>query len=271
MRKTLIFVMMLSALMASAQEKAQYRVTYDCDALLISQRIVYRWHLDIGEKSAIFYNPNNRAKNKVIDEVVNYTDVAEVMTRLSSIKNDFPNPKPLEVLVESSGIYTYLNDVSSSKLWYEEKLPKMKWNTTDRDTTICGYACLQAKARVYGREWTVWFAPEIPLSYGPYVLGGLPGLILDAEDEDGVFHFTAVGLEQDPADALVELSYKGKAVKCTRKKFMELRDRANGQSLSESLRELGIDSRTMVKVVSADGKDIDMNESRPRQNYLDLE
>ena len=42
MKKILVFVMMLSALMAGAQEKAQYRVTYDCDAQYGPQRQVYR-------------------------------------------------------------------------------------------------------------------------------------------------------------------------------------------------------------------------------------
>ena len=261
MRKILVFVMMLSALMVGAQEKAQYRVTYDCDAQYG------------GETSAVFYSPNNREKDKVIDEVVGDNDVTSVMARLRTIKSEFPNPNPLEVLVESSagGRYTYLNEIVSDKMWYEEGLPQMSWETTGRDTTVCGYACLQAKARVYGRDWTVWFAPEIPVSYGPYVLGGLPGLIMDAEDADGLFHFTAVGLEQDPADAIVELARKDKAVKCTRKKYMELREKANGQSYSDKLREMGVDSRTVVKVVSEDGKDIGLNESRPKQNYLDLE
>ena len=53
MKKILVFVMMLSALLASAQEKAQYRVTYECDAQYGPQRQVYRWHLDIGETSAV--------------------------------------------------------------------------------------------------------------------------------------------------------------------------------------------------------------------------
>ena len=258
MKKILVSVMMLSALMAGAQEKAQYRVTYDCDAQYGPQRQVYRWHLDIGETSTVFYSPNNRAKDKVIDEVVGDNDVTSVMARLQTIRSEFPNSNPLEVLVEPSadGRYTYLNDIVSDKMWYEEKLPQMSWETTGRDTTVCGYACLQAKARVYGRDWTVWFAPEIPLAFGPYVLGGLPGLILDAEDADGLFHFTAVGLEQDPADAVVELSRK---------------DKADGQSYADKLREMGVDSRTVVKVVSEDGKDIDLNESRPKQNYLDLE
>ena len=229
--------------------------------------------MDIAQKSAVFYSPNNRGREKVLDEVVNENDVASVMVRLRSIKNEFPNPNPLEVLVEAAGEgrYTYLNDISSNKMWYEEKLPQMSWEMTGRDTTCCGYACLQAKARVYGREWTVWFAPEIPLSYGPYVLGGLPGLILDAEDADGLFHFTAVGLEQDPADAAVELARKGEAVKCTRKKYMALREKANGQSFNEKLRELGTGNFKVVRVVSEDGKEIDLNESRPKQNYLDLE
>ena len=255
MKKILVFVMMLSALMAGAQEKAQYRVTYDCNAQYGPQRQVYRWHLDIGETSAVFYSPNNRAKDKVIDEVVGDNDVTSVMARLRTIRSEFPNPNPLEVLVEPIANGRY----------------KMSWETTGRDTTVCGYACLQAKAMVYGRDWTVWFAPEIPVSYGPYILGGLPGLILDAMDADGLFHFTAVGLEQNPADAVVELSRKDKAVKCTRKKYMELRDKANGQSYADKLREMGVDSRTVVKVVSEDGKDIDLNESRPKQNYLDLE
>ena len=155
MKKIFVFVMMLSALMAGAQEKAQYRVTYDCDAQYGPQRQVYRWHLDIGETSAVFYSPNNRAKDKVIDEVVGDNDVTSVMARLRTIRSEFPNPNPLEVLVEPSaeGRYTYLNDIVSDKMWYEEKLPQMSWETTGRDTTVCGYACLQAKARVYGRDW----------------------------------------------------------------------------------------------------------------------
>ena len=138
MKKILVFVLMLSALMAGAQEKAQYRVTYDCDAQYGPQRQVYRWHLDIGETSAVFYSPNNRAKDKVIDEVVGDNDVTSVMARLRTIRSEFPNPNPLEVLVEPSaeGRYTYLNDIVSDKMWYEEKLPQMSWETTGREDVL---------------------------------------------------------------------------------------------------------------------------------------
>lgn len=273
MKRILVLVMMFSALVAGAQENAQYRITYDCDAQYGSQRQVYRWHLDIGTENAVFYNPSNRGREQVVNEVTSLNDVTAVMERLNSIKTQFPNPNPLEVLVSIApgSKYTYRNEVGSDKLWYEEERPALSWEMTDRDSTVCGYACLQAKTRLYGRDWTVWFAPEIPLSYGPYILGGLPGLILDAEDADELFHFTAVGLEQNPANAQVELMSTKDGVKCTRSKYLTLREKANGQSLNERLREMGIDDKTVVKVVSADGQDIDMDAERPKNNYLDLE
>ncbi len=272
MKRILVLVMLFSALVAGAQENAQYRITYDCDAQYGSQRQVYRWHLDIGTENAVFYNPSNRGREQVVNEVTSLNDVTAVMERLNSIKTQFPNPNPLEVLVSAmpGSKYTYRNEVGGDKLWYEEERPVLSWEMTDRDSTVCGYACLQAKTRLYGRDWTVWLAPEIPLSYGPYILGGLPGLILDAEDADGLFHFTAVGLEQNPTDAQVSLMSTKDAVKCTRSKYLTLRAKANGQSLNERLREMGIDDKTVVKVVSADGQDIDMDAERPKNNYLDL-
>lgn len=54
----------------------------------------------------------------------------------------------------------------------------------------------QAVGSVYGRTWTVWYSIELPLNYGPYILNGLPGLIMAARDSDGLFDFKAVGVEK---------------------------------------------------------------------------
>ena len=55
---------------------------------------------------------------------------------------------------------------------------------------------LHATADFRGRRWTAWFATDIPVSDGPWKLGGLPGLILEAYDEGQQHVFTAVGLER---------------------------------------------------------------------------
>ena len=41
------------------------------------------------------------------------------------------------------------------------------------------------------RKYTAYFAEDIPVSYGPWKLQGLPGLILEAYDSEGRIHFTA--------------------------------------------------------------------------------
>lgn len=41
-----------------------------------------------------------------------------------------------------------------------------------------------------GRNYTAWFAPDIPISDGPYKFSGLPGLIFAVKDDDGYYSFS---------------------------------------------------------------------------------
>ena len=55
--------------------------------------------------------------------------------------------------------------------------------------TICSLPCRQAIGKLYGKQWTVWYSEEIPSSAGPWKLQGLPGLIVKAEDSQGIHRF----------------------------------------------------------------------------------
>ena len=49
------FLFLIFCSMAHAQVQAKYRVTYDCDAQVVTGKPnTYRWTLDIGETTAIF-------------------------------------------------------------------------------------------------------------------------------------------------------------------------------------------------------------------------
>ena len=209
MKRTLALMLLLLPLWLGAQEKAVYRITYDCDALRDNnaQRKTYRWQLDIGEATAVFYNSANRQYLQEADAFKHSDDVMAGIAGLQQLWAKYPNRNSLQVLIgkPKAGRYMYMNSIGADDLKYEETLPQLDWTLTDSVKTICGYTCHQAKAGLYGRTWTVWYCPELPLSYGPYVLGGLPGLILEAVDADGLFHFTAVGIEQAPENTKVEL------------------------------------------------------------------
>lgn len=85
--------------------------------------------------------------------------------------------------------YSRLLSASTQIVEFREELPETTWHITDARNSIGDYSCFFAEGRFGGRVWKVWFTPEIPLPYGPWKLGGLPGLILKAEDESGTYKF----------------------------------------------------------------------------------
>jgi len=60
------------------------------------------------------------------------------------------------------------------------------------------YECLKATGHFRGRDYEVWFTPDIPISSGPFKLGGLPGMILEARTTDGLAQFLFQSLELSP-------------------------------------------------------------------------
>lgn len=80
-------------------------------------------------------------------------------------------------------------------LKYNENLPVQDWILYDDTLTIAGQLCQKAVCRFRGRDFTAWFAPEIPISDGPWKFGGLPGLILKVYDSDNLYVFECCKIE----------------------------------------------------------------------------
>jgi GLPGLI family protein len=78
----------------------------------------------------------------------------------------------------------------------ENKIP-LNWKIlSDKTDYIAGYACKKAAVAYRGRNYTVWYAPGIPVSDGPWKLYGLPGLILKAVDDTNEISFECTGIEK---------------------------------------------------------------------------
>ena len=91
---------------------------------------------------------------------------------------------------------TYTDEIFRYLYYYEQELPTIDWQMQDADSVVCGYSCSKAVGEWRGRRWTVWYSMDIPIDDGPWKLQGLPGLILHAEDAQGDFFFTCVGIEE---------------------------------------------------------------------------
>ena len=97
-----------------------------------------------------------------------------------------------------AGRVTTLDELAGDicRLRCEEPAEKPRWTLTQDTLTLLGYRCTRATTQFKGRQWSAWYAADIPVSEGPWKLCGLPGLILKAEDDEGHYRFTADGLEQ---------------------------------------------------------------------------
>lgn len=107
---------------------------------------------------------------------------------------------------------------------YEDVLNDQDWQITDSIKTVLNYNCQQAVCRFRGREWIAWFTTDIPVVNGPWKLGGLPGLILEAYDQGNQYYFNIIGLERKNNKPILFGEYffkKIKYIKTNRKDFLK--------------------------------------------------
>lgn len=71
----------------------------------------------------------------------------------------------------------------------------IEWIISEEMDSVASYPCRKASCSAFGRHWDVWFTTDIPVSIGPWRLGGLPGMIMKAQS--GEYSFTAKEVLQD--------------------------------------------------------------------------
>ncbi|MGI4874874.1 MAG: GLPGLI family protein [Janthinobacterium lividum] len=90
------------------------------------------------------------------------------------------------------------NGTNNTRFSVKDSLHNMKWQLTGKSQTILGYSCLSATTTFRGRTYTAYYTPKLPVSNGPWKLGGLPGLILEAKTDDGYTGWRATNVTPGP-------------------------------------------------------------------------
>ena len=82
--------------------------------------------------------------------------------------------------------------------WFEvvEAVPDFGWVVTDEWKELLGYRVRRAECSFRGRDYVAWFAPELPLSEGPWKFCGLPGLVMHVYDTDCQYVYLLTGIRQ---------------------------------------------------------------------------
>ncbi len=142
-------------------------------------------------------------------------EMNEILPYYSKIKfkktifKDFKNKKIL-----------YQSDLPRSNYEYQISIPAFQWEIKEDTKNILGYPVQKAKMKYGGREWIAWFTPDIPISQGPYIFGGLPGLIMEMHDNKNNFRFIAVAMDNE-SKMIYKRNYKN-TIQTTKEKFAKV-------------------------------------------------
>lgn len=198
-----IIAMCMATASVVAQENAAIEVSYSFESpnfKTAKREIRHQYILRANSSRSKFFSP----KTEYIDSLKSTPEGAAKLNEMSQNAmangkyDDIPRPDGSFYIVKSSqdNKLRYYDTVCLNQLVSEEPIPEIAWEICDSANNVLGYDCEKATCTFHGRKWTAWFTPEIPIQNGPWKLSGLPGLILEAESADGMYLFTATGLEQ---------------------------------------------------------------------------
>jgi len=207
--KTIVSILLLTSLavQATAREpmidrahmKCLYRYVYTFDTLkneLRDDLLILQIGKEVS-KCYSYYTFQCDSLRRTPDGAKVWSELFRRAIEKDGIYGDFPHVRMSTYVYKNypTGQMTITDRISLQDYCYVDSLHTQTWTMGDSTREVLGYTCQQATADFRGRRWTAWFAMDIPVSDGPWKLGGLPGLILEAYDEGQQHVFTAVGLE----------------------------------------------------------------------------
>ena len=248
---------------ACAQQKADIEVSYtEYNPNMRTGEIgevTHRYILQTNTRESKFYSP----RTEIIDSLNSSADGREKyqeMTRaayLGGKLKDMPRPDGSYYIVRSllENKILYYDKVGLEKYYYEEILPDWNWEIGDSTKTILGYECSVATTDFHGRRWTVWFTTDIPLGVGPWKLGGLPGLILEAVADDGQYRFVADGM-QETNSIMVPVYLADDYEKTERTSLLKAKRSFNDNPLGKINAQFAGKGVSISRVKNNDGEDV---------------
>ncbi len=237
-KQLLLYIFLLSALVGHSQElegSVRYLIVHDWSKKMNAvdyiskqrrERINYMWgnRSQWKEYANLYFSPT-RTKYEDSEERAEADDEGYSWRREAfTIQRDFAT-NTMHDVIQMLG-KTYL---------VEDSLSAPNWKIMNDMKEVAGHVCMNAfqEDTLKKQKIFVWFALDIPVPAGPERLGGLPGLILEADVNDGGMLITAdkIELKKLTAELDAPKKVKGKKVseadyKAVLRKHMEEKRKA---------------------------------------------
>lgn len=86
------------------------------------------------------------------------------------------------------------------------------WKISNETKVLQNLECRRATTHFRGRDYEVWFTPDIPVPAGPWKFFGLPGLIVEVEDLKKEVIITLKELRQKRSKKIIDIPVNKKSI-----------------------------------------------------------
>lgn len=185
--KSLLFILScVCSCFVAAQKDYHFSVMVSYDMYLnFGQREMFKAKLFYSDEAAFFLN---KAIHDNSWEDVKNEDITEVSFSIQDTTTY------IRWSDRTIGETNEMVKISKKQKLVTESLDTIAWKISDETKHIGSYLCHKAVCFYRGRKYSAWFTSEIPGTWGPWKLQGLPGTILEACDDKNEVSFYATGM-----------------------------------------------------------------------------
>lgn len=202
--KKLLFLSLLVSVFAFGQnQRFIYLYAFQPDSTDVSSKTQERMMLDVTAEKSVFKSLDKKINDSIMRSIIetqmkNAAVSGEVKIDLKGKVNKAAVPDEVEKNYSTGK--TYWTKRLGRDAYQIEIERKPEWRIMPEKQTVLGYTAQKAVTHFGGRDWTVWFSTDLPIPDGPFLLAGLPGLILKAEDKTGTQMLELVEVKKLPTE-----------------------------------------------------------------------
>lgn len=200
MKKIIILLLLITTCNAFSQTsigKAHYKFTYllthQPDSTNSDKHEREKMILLVGNKASMFTSQGTYLRDSLLN-TFKEENPAQILLKIRNLPSTHFKAKIYKNY--PTGKITVTEKVMTDHFTYTEPLVPFDWTLLKETKKIGKYTVQKATTNYAGRHYTAWFSPEIPISDGPYKFRGLPGLIIQIQDDRNHYNYTLISVEK---------------------------------------------------------------------------
>lgn len=159
------------------------------------------------------------SENQIVEEELGDERAQRMRRRMMRGRDNGESYKNL-----TSGQMIDKRDIFGKEFLVKDAIIDYQWKITGNKKQLLDYMVMEAQTIIEDSILiSAWFTPQIPIQNGPSRYGGLPGLILEIDIDNGYNTIVATSVDLDDADSSLTITEPKKGKTVTREEFNAIR------------------------------------------------